>query len=188
MNKYLLGILGLVFLIGSVSAILSTHVTNPSEEGLKYNSKVCIEKNGELIQCSPNTLTNVGKNLIQDYLTGSQTTEVKYIALCNTTNTSGDGGGNTCAQPAVGDTVLAGEYHDCGLSRAAGTLSDQGTGNFSYAKAFTATCNSLETNVTSIFNSSTVGAAASYFAGNNFTIVTLETDDQLTVTWYIWVT
>jgi hypothetical protein len=137
-------------------------------------------------------LTNAGKNLIQDYLigAGATTTEVKYIALCNTTNHTDEGGlGDGCAQPAVGETYLKGEYFACGLSRAAGTLTveESSAGNFSYAKTFTASCNSLEINVTSIFNAS-AGATQAYFAGNNFTGVTLETDDQLTVTWYIWVT
>jgi len=188
MNKPLLGTLalGLVLVILSVSSMFSTHVTNPSEGGLKYGSSVCIEKNGELVSCGENTLTNAGKNLIQDYLIGAERTNISYIAVCNSTNVSGDGGGNGCAQPAVGDTLLEGEYSYCGLTRASGALTDQGTGNFSYAYTFTATCDSLVTNVTGLFNSTS--KLGTYFAGNNFTSVTLQTDDQLTVTWYVWVT
>lgn len=193
MNKPLLGTLtvGLVLVILSVSPMISTNVTNPSEEGLKYSSSVCVEKNGELISCSPNTITNVGKNMIQDMLTapGTQTTEIKYIALCNNTNQSDDGGALACNQTKQTDTVLLAEYFACNLERGTATLSfDTSRGNISYANTFTSTCDNVTTNVTALFNSSSSGTTGSYFAGNNFTAVTLETDDQLTVTWYIWVT
>jgi len=188
MNKPLLGTLalGLVLVILSVSSMLSTHVTNPSEEGLKYGSSVCVEKNDELVSCGENTLTDAGKNLIQDYLIGAARTNISYIAICNNTNTSADGGGDSCAQPAVGNTVLAGEYFACGLTRASGTLTDQGTGNFSYAYTFTSLCDDVVSNVTGLFNSTS--GLGTYFAGNNYTNVTLQTDDELTVTWYVWVT
>lgn len=191
MNKYSLGILGLILIIGCVSLIFSTNVNTsyliPSK-GSIYHSKVCVQKNGELVSCGPNTLTDVGKNMIRDQLTGTNTMNISWIALCNSTNVTADGGGNGCVQPATSDTVLLGEYKSlCGLNRSQGTFARLNNGNFSYANTFTATCNNLVTNVTSIFNSSTTGTATAYFAGNNFTSVTLQTNDQLTVTWYVWI-
>jgi len=198
MNKSLLGIFGLIFCIGIVGLVysafpttsnLSLNLIGPSEGGPRYHSNVCIQKNSEPAQCSHNVLTNAGKSLINDVLTGTKQTEVKYIALCNLTNVSADTGGNACVQPAAANTLMLGEYKLCGLARAAGTLTVPTTsdGNFSYSKTFIATCDNLQTNVTAIFNS-TQGSGDAYFAGNNFTAVTLQTNDQLTVTWYIWVT
>lgn len=188
MNKPLWGILGLILFVelGLVSMVFPLHEVNPSEGGLNYGSSVCIHKNGELIDCKPNTLTDIGKEMIETLLTTTNGAVLDTIALCNSTNVTGDGGGDGCEQPQAGDTYLDGEYYSCGLARAAGSLADQGTGNFSYAHTFTATCDGLMTNVTALYNK-TGAVGSTYFAGNNFTGVTLDTDDQLTVTWYVWV-
>ena len=192
LDKHLLGTLGmltLILVVGFVSATFSVPAVEPGKGGLRYGSTVCIEykdgKSGEsrLISCSHNTLTNNGKDTIEDVLNSTHGANINTIALCNSSNTSADGLGNGCTQPLVTDNNLTGEYKACGLSRAAGTLTDQGNGNFSEAYTFTATCNSLVTNVTGIFNAT----GNLYFAGNNFTSVTLQSNDQLTVTWYIWV-
>jgi len=189
MDKSLLGILGLVLFIVSVSAIFSTQVNviNPSGKGLKYGSNVCVHKNGELVQCGPNTLTNAGMNFIEDQLISSTVSNISFIALCNTSNVSTDGGGDGCKQVTTASTVLNGEYQTCGLERAQGTYASEGTGNFSYAYTFTSGCNNLVTNGTGLFND-TNGISGILFAANNFTSVTLQTNDQLTVTWYVWVT
>ena len=173
-----------VLIAGLLSIMPSQNAIIPNESGLSYNSRVCVYKNEDLVDCGPNLLVNTGNNTIMDLLTGSTTTEVKYIVLCNATNATA----GSCDTPAAADTALDGqEFTLCGLARAAGTIAQRGTGNFSYSKVFTATCNSLVTNVTGLFNS-TVGAGDVYFAGNTFTSVTLQSADQLNVTWYIWVT
>jgi len=178
-NKYLIPIFVVLLVIG-VFAIASFSNYPRGEnlgDSITYHSNVCIYKNGELIECSHNLLTDAGKNLIKTILgdTGSGG-PVQYIALCNATA--------GCSAPAAGDTTLDNEYTSCGLSRTQGTYGSLGTGNWSIAHTFTATCDNLETNMTGLFNQVSGGTL---FAENTFTSVTLQTDDQLLVNWTIWV-
>ena len=178
LNYLSVGLLGI--LIGLMVVLsLGSQVGGPvsSEATINYNSNVCVYKNGELIDCSHNLLTNAGKELIETILgdTGSGG-PVQYIALCN--STAG------CTAPDASDTTLDNEFTGCGLSRAQGTYGDLGTGNWSIWYTFTSTCDNVETNMTGLFNQDSGGTL---FAENQFTGVTLQTNDQLTINWTIWV-
>lgn len=152
-------------------------------EGVKYKATVCtniIRADGtiEEVKCSHNLLTNVGKEHIEGIIgQGWSGGSVVQIGLCNASI--------GCSTPAVGDTTLENEYGAGGLSRSAGTYGSLGTGNWSVQKIFTATASSLQTNKTGIFNASSGGTL---FAENTFTLATLQTSDQLNITWIISVT
>jgi hypothetical protein len=186
MKTTILGISLLVLTVFVASAAYSITQTPSVEGGLEYHSAVCVNKNDDTPQCSHNLLTNYGKDTIKDLLQGNKQMTVNQIALCNSSAT--ELANNSCATPTATDTILAGEYAVCGLSRTAGTFGfgSPATGNISWATTFTSTCDNVRVNKTALFNTSTLGA--SMFAANNFTIVTLQTNDRLTVTWYVWVT
>ena len=74
---------------------------------------------------------------------------------------------------------------ESGLDRTQGTYGDNGVGNWSIWTTFTATADDLLTNKTGIFNASAVGTL---FAENTFTLATLQSSDQITINWTIFVT
>jgi len=118
-----------------------------------------------------NVLTNAGAEAIEDIL-GQNTAfgAFNYIGLCNATA--------GCTTPSVTDTTIDNEYTTAGLTRAVGTYYDNANGNWTISKTFTATADSLETNVTGLYNQATGGTL---LATNSFTLATLQTNDQLTV-------
>lgn len=147
-----------------------------------YSSAVCkevIRADGkkEDLGCRHNLFTNYGKNITRDLLgTYSNLAAVNYIALAN----------NTSA-PAATDVSLSGEYTACGVSRAAATYNTQAAshGNWSMSKVFTSTCDSVVVVETGLYNSS---SGNTLFAETGFTNATLQTNDQINITWFIWVT
>lgn len=174
-----LWIIPAVFGLLLFAAILAYNkpITNVAQvaEAPKYHATVCVWKNGELVGCKHNVLFNSGKNLIKTILGDSGTGgPVKVIALCDASL--------GCAEPTAAGTETYNEFSSCGLAPAAGSYTSNGVGNWSITKTFTATCDNLKTNVTRLKNS-----GGTYFAGASFTTVTLQTNDQLTVTWTIWV-
>ena len=193
-NKYLLPICVILF-ICSVFAIVSLVNNNLGGVSFKspvnYHSDVCVYTTGnfegrktpafsgifELVNCDSNVLFNTGKDLIEDYLgdSGGTGDEVDQIELCNAT-------GSACETPTADGTAAFSPFIDGGLQKATGTYADLGTGNWSIQHTFTATADNLKTNVTRIGNT-----AGTLFAANEFTSVTLQTNDQLTINWTIWV-
>lgn len=146
-----------------------------SEDIIKYQGNVCVSKNGELVGCSHNLLFNNGKDQIKYVIgSGQDTGAITNLALCNANSTYG------CGEPVAGASELFTSFNDCGLANATGTYASNAVGNWSVSKTFTATCDNVLTNATRIMNSS-----ASPFAGNNFSLVTLQTNDQLTINWTI---
>ena len=65
------------------------------------------------------------------------------------------------------------------------TQTDIGTGNWSISHTWTSSCDGRIINATGIYNATAVGKL---FAEANFTSVTLNNGDQLTITYYTWVT
>jgi len=160
-------------------SISQGYTVTGSAAGIKYNSQVCVYKNNEIVDCSPNLITNIGKEHIDMFLgngsAGSVATD--YLALSNTSTVL-----------AVTDTTLPGEIaNECTLGRQQGTYHNFGTGswNITYQWTLAAGCSNHVVNATGIFNATTSGTL---FAENTFTDVTLEGNDQLNVTWGIWVT
>jgi len=123
-----------------------------------------------------NVLTNSGKEFIEQELgdSGSATTEVaNVIAL-----------GNGSA-PTATSTSLDSEITGCGLAKATGTYTDDGIGQWNITKQFTSTCNNELVNTTALYTS----ASSTMFAGDAFSSgVTLQSGDQITVTWNIQIT
>ena len=178
MNKmYILGTSLLVVAVFAIAAMPG--ITGmASSEGINYHSEVCVYKNGQEVGCSHNVLYNTGKDLIKSYLgdTGGSGDEVDQIELCNATA----GCGVPAADASESYTAMSG----CGVDQATGVYSSNGgNGNWSLSAVFTASCSNVMTNVTRLKNT-----AGTNFAGNNFSVVTLQPNDQINVTWTIWVT
>lgn len=151
---------------------------NEVSSPINYQAYVCVSKNGKVIGCDHNTLFNVGAEDIEQILgVGVNYSAFNYIYLCNATA--------GCGTPSAGETEDYNQYSAGGLTGGAGTYSSNGNGNWTISKTFTATADSLETNVTKLGNST--GTAGTYLAGNSFTLTTLQTNDQLTINWTIWV-
>lgn len=152
-----------------------------ASDGINYKANVCVShiSEGKLIseQCSHNILTNDGKDLIKNYLSKGGLGTVDFIGLCNATS--------GCNVSSATSTYLNSEYTSGGMNRAQGTYLSLGTGNWSIYKQFTATSDNLLINKTGLFNATSAGTL---FAENTFTLVTLQTNDQLTINWTISVT
>jgi len=62
-------------------------------------------------------------------------------------------------------------------------------GNVSMSALWTSGCNNEIVNTTALYNYTTNGTSNAMFAGKNFSAsVTLQSGDQLNVTWYVWAT
>lgn len=182
-------LLVLAILIVGVSSIApwSNHDTFTKVDGddttlssITYHSNVCkqITRADGIVEpqeCSHNLLYDTGKELIETYLgdTGGSGDEVDQIVLCDA-----DVG---CATPVAGASETFNAITDRGLAKTTGTYASLGTGNWTISNVFTAT-GSVKTNVTRLQNT-----AGTNFAGNAFTLVSLENQDSLTITWNIWV-
>lgn len=140
---------------------------NYNSENLDIESYFCVYVNEELFECGHNVLTTAGLQLLEDKMAGGSTSAVDYIAIGNGT------------APVVSDTTLDSEITDCGFARAQATFENIGIGNWSYAYTFTSTC-SIVVNTTGIFNASSSGTI---FAGDSFTDVSVEANDQVKITW-----
>lgn len=184
-----LGVLALVFVgVGVVlgSSFFTSSASTPvlSSGILKYTSDICIDvirADGTVdqIECrdNPNFFSSAGRNAVMDLISGGGNatggygglTTFRRIALCNGSN-------------AVGGVQC---YYDAGLTNQSGTfLKVADPGNWSVTAQFTATADSKHVNSTALFNGSAL-IDSIYFAGNNFTDVTLNTNDIITIRWNI---
>ena len=152
----------------------------PSTDVFSYVGVACTYLNNQLIGCHRNAITPNGRDHVK-YVIGQNSTTIKpgfqYLAIGNISNNQSTGNG------------LTQEYGDCGLSRQIGTFVDRGFGNLSISALWTSTCNARGINATSLLNNTTgVGGLNISFANANFSSgVTLNTDDQINVTYYWWV-
>lgn len=181
-NKFTYGLLGVFSVLVLAFGILAFSDGNrnlpsvSSSEDIDNEGVFCVShvRDGEVLmsECSHNALYNSGANMTRDMLGDGGGAAVDYISLCNATA--------NCTTPTASDdpadTDLYNEYTNCGLSEVQGTYNALGqTGNWTISTTFTATCNGLEVNATRLSNST------DEFAGNAFTLVTLQTNDQLTI-------
>jgi hypothetical protein len=152
-----------------------------SDATINYHSSVCkvvtrADGTVEDLGCNPNIVTNAGLNHLKEFLGQGNAGSVNASII-----TVGNG-----TAPVAGSTTLNNEITDCGFGRRGPTYASIGTGNWSLTYTWTdASCNGLVVNTTGLFNASSGGTM---FAGNSFTSVTLQSSDQLNVTWTIWVT
>lgn len=174
-------LLGIMFIF-AVGGLLNSN-NNPSgddvSDAIHYKANVCVthtNPEGEVLssECNHNVLYTTGANLIRTYLgdTGGGTDEVDQISLCNATA--------GCGTPVAGKSEAFTAYANCGLQEATGTYGALGNGNWSIYTTFTSTCDNVITNMTRLGNTNNDD-----FAGNSFTLVTLQTNDQLTINWTI---
>ena len=171
------GIFGIVLLalvVGFGSGLMISNgaeIQPSSNVDLSYKADVCVYKNGELQSCNHNVLYNSGKNSTRDALAFRNAGNFTNLTVCNAS--AGCGGFDTSL-----DNYTA--YNNCGLQGVAGlvTLNPTVTGNWSITNTFTSSCDSLSVNATKLTN--TTGGV---LAGNSFTTVTLQTNDQLTINW-----
>jgi len=166
------------FVIGIYVASFSNvnMMNTASDSGFKFSNQVCVSKNGVLLGCSHNVFTNAGKSLVMDYLFNNSVAPgnwIEYIAVGNGT------------VPVVGSTTLDSEIPDCGFARAIATsISTNATPGVRFvSKVFTMGGGCTGTrivNTTGLFNQTSGGTL---FAGNSFTDASLQSNDQLNITW-----
>lgn len=187
--KKIIGLMGLLAVVaigamivsysGFVGNVVSFPMSaqNPSGQEIKYGSSVCVYHNDELVFCKSNTLTNIGMNTTVARLAGYQGAPFNYISV-----------GNLSAINASTVTLGDGDIAECGLSRSQDTaVANIGDGNWSWSYKFTSTCGGILVNTTALFNN-TYANANTTFAGATFSNdVTLQSADELNVTWFIFV-
>ncbi len=143
-----------------------------------------------------NLVTNKGLGELGNVLNGSHLNlNATWIAIANGTS------GTTVILPT--DTALSGEWIPspasataCGLLNATGTSVGQAQGAWNVTKTWTSTCANAIVNATGLYNSSTGGTGSPLYAGltpllfaeANFTSTTLQSGDQINVTWGVYIT
>jgi len=168
------------FIIGLNINQPEVSVNNPNS--IEYGSLVCnqvIRADGtaEDVECSHNTLFNTGAEYVETQLKTGSADAVDWISLCNA---SANAGG--CGTPQADSSEAWLEISACGLTQVAGSTMNNGNGNWSVSNTFTSTCDNVMTNVTHLENDADLE-----FAGNSFTLATLQTDDTILINWTIWV-
>ena len=173
---YVLGLVLLVVAIFAVTAVPGIQMAS-QVQGLNYMSDVCIYKNNDLVGCSHNVLYDTGAELIEQHLGNEAAADATdWIELCNATTSA-------CETPTAGKAEAYDEITQCGLQAQQGTYASIGNGNWTVSAVFTSTCDNVLTNVTRLRNN-----AGDDLAGNDFSLVTLQSSDIINVTWTIWVT
>ena len=206
--KYVLALLT-VALMGTSYALLNNQmhvgaVTGGSPQDVGYTGMVChtvtrADGTEEDYGCNHNLLFPNGKNI-----TTSQLFSTPWAASATAWVVNNISVGNGTVAPSQTSTIANfGGIADCGLAPHTGLTwisvpnATSGyidaSGNVSANYKWTATCGSgtgLEVNQTAIGNSSIVGASTAppWLAANTFTNVFLQANDQLNVTWYVWIT
>ena len=139
-----------------------------------FKDTIEIYKNGKLVDIAHNTLTDIGKDWIEDQMKNPQSVnKTKWITL---SSNSGD-----CTSSAK---HLANEITTSGLGKAECTITDVGTGSYSCEETFTATGTVSNVQVAGLHWNSTA-QADDMLACGTFTAVNLEANDQLTVRWNV---
>lgn len=128
-----------------------------------------------------NLLTNTGRQMIKNLLTGfvsAQTANISVIAISNST------------APAVGDTALAGsaQMTSCGLQNVTAIKNQVNNTAIDISWQWTNTCTDQIVNTTALFNSTAAGivnANSIEFAGATLTSSTLQNTDKIQVNYTI---
>lgn len=146
-----------------------------ASEGLGIPGIFCISVNSEPAECSPNTMTNAGKEAIENQISGVggayvNSSAFRYLAVGNGT------------APVAASTILGAEVCEAGLSRASGGYMDYSaqSGNWSISKQFSVTATAY-VNTTGIFNDTTNDTGV-ILSGASFTGRTVANGDTLNVT------
>jgi len=180
-NKFLLSslvlVLGIVLVVG-FSLPNMNFSPQVNSQGIDYEGSVCVthtNADGEVLsnECNHNVLFTTGAELIETALGTGTADACDWIELCNATA--------GCGTPEADSSEAYTAYGAiCGLNAVAGTVASNGDGNWSVSNTFTSTCDNILTNVTHLTNDND-----DEFAGNSFTLVTLQSSDQLLINWTI---
>lgn len=173
------------YVINSFTSSTSS-IPSGSDISLKYTGVVCVGVNGPAVNCKHNLFTNMGQNLTRQALTiGTGGIITNYIGL-----------GNSSTAQAATDVALAGEMADvCTLGRAQGTIRNitagctvatcPGNWSITYQWTYSSSCGGVvRVNATGLYPAAT---GSTLFAENTFTNADLSPNDQINITWYIWV-
>lgn len=197
----ILSVVGLIIF----SQLSMTGIKNTSEPSdisagsITYTGVICIGINQEAEKgtCKKNLFTEYGRNLTRAALGGilvggfgaTPMNATEFIAVSR--SNSSQSGTNTSLQGEYGIDIPSN-----GLGRTAGTIRNITTGcaestcsgNWTITNTFTATADTQIVNATGLFDSNTGANNNTLFANANFTSVTLNNNDQINITWFIWVT
>jgi len=173
MNKKIIAVLGIIVIAGMLFGLGMQPVV--FQQGLEEHGYIdgfiSVYHNGVLVDRHHNVLTDLGANGIRDYLSGGAGSAINYIAV-----------GNGSDITTSSTSIPGGDITDCGFSRATGTLGIQGTGNWSFEKIYTSTCDGIVVNTSGMYNAS---SGDYMFWGDDFTDCTLQSSDTLKITWNI---
>lgn len=150
---------------------------------IDYHSNICktvIRADGtiEPTECSSNVLYNTGKEVIESYIGagGGGGDAVDWIELGNASASTG-----TPQADKSEDYTAYGAV--CGLDKVAGTYNSlTSNGNWTIHNEFTSTCDGVNTSMVRFVN-----ADGDDFSGNEFSLVTLQTDDKLLINGTFWI-
>jgi len=146
----------------------------------------------ENLGCNSNMYTNYGRNATRQIFFGaggSAAFDVISVGVVNASEAVTD----RCLANQTGAGAYCKDWNANGLQPAVGTAaqvtgSPNDFGNVSITKTFTCTnCVNTVINGTGLYNSTTL-TDLTMFASANFTSVTLQTNDQINVTWFLWTT
>jgi hypothetical protein len=127
--------------------------------------------------CQHNLITTQGKDLIKWAMIANATSgtiKLDKIGIANITS------------PQLASDVDLGNLRaGCGLGIATGTLASgsPGAANWSSTYTWTSSCDGAVINATGIYNTTSTGHL---FAEANFTSITLNNLDQLTINYFMW--
>jgi len=196
------------------SATISTTAATEDTAFLTYHAKVCktvTREDGSIedLGCSKNLFMHSGMNFTANQISGAISGAansslgtstggiVNVIAIGTRQNGQQLAGAGCVGAVNATELFLCGEFNSsCGLNRAAGdsvrinVSTAPSAGNWTITREFTSTCGGVDINVTGLFNSTVNDTAMNrnvFFAQNTFTTATLQNNDKINVTWFIWV-
>ena len=190
---FLIPLFAIILIVGVFAFSLqnSNSVPNNVEDSIGYKSNVQIFTTGdfegretplgelEFVGESSNVLYHTGREGIEALIGGAGGADAfDWIEMCNATAT-----GAGCGVPIADSSEAYVAFADCGLSKIAGDYDTlAGNGNWTISTTFTSTCDDVLTNATHLLND-----ADDELAGNEFTLVSLQTSDTLLINWSVWV-
>lgn len=183
----------LLGLVAPGTALLGTQATTDSVGPHGYVTVSVIRDGSEVYRHEDhNLITNAGKDFISAQIgaTSGQTAGASFIGL--STNSKAAHATDTCISTTDGGTTSA-EITTDGLARGtSGTYAHTaGTSTYTISKTFTATGTHTNVQRAGLFTATANGDTCAgsndgtMMAANSFTAVTLQNNDQLTITWTI---
>jgi len=191
----LVGVYGYANLSTIPSTILSS-TASPIHDGIACVEIYRADGTTENLGCNHNTYTQLAMNQTAKslFIGGGSASAFNVISvgIVNYSQTAAD----TCINNATAAGKICTDWTANGLTQAAGTVAwvtnpAVTNGNVSITKTFTCTdCVNTVINATGLYNTTTTCATnvvgCQLFAEANFTAATLQTNDAINVTWFIW--